>query len=93
MMKTATETTPRLLDLLDAHRGWDLIDGGEVWTVEQWIAEWTAGADAGDRGPAVVVWEQGDGNLAVMALDENGCPAELVGVLARPGAAVGLTGA
>lgn len=84
-MKTATEVTPRLLDLLGAHPGWDLIDGGEVWTVEQWIAEWTTGAEAGDRGPAVAVWEQENGHRAVIALDDTGCPAELVGVLAREG--------
>jgi hypothetical protein len=84
-MKTARERTIRLLDLLDAHPGWDLIDGGELWTVQEWIAEWTTGAEAGDRGPAVRVWEQEDGHRAVLALDENGRPAELVGVLAPEG--------
>jgi hypothetical protein len=29
-MKATMERTTRLLDLLQAHAGWDLIDGGEV---------------------------------------------------------------
>jgi hypothetical protein len=30
-MKATMERTTRLLDLLQAHAGWGLIDGGEVW--------------------------------------------------------------
>ena len=29
-MKATRERTTRLLDLLQAHAGWDLMDGGEV---------------------------------------------------------------
>jgi hypothetical protein len=75
----------RLLDLLAAHPGWELIDGGERWTVEEWIAEWTAGAAAGDRGPVVRVRGQADGHRVVLALDEAGGLAELVGVLTPGG--------
>jgi hypothetical protein len=85
MIKTSMERTTRLLDLLAAYEGWELIDGGEVWTVPEWIAEWTAGAEAGDRGPAVTTWETGEGHRAVAVLDEHGRAAELVGVLARQG--------
>jgi hypothetical protein len=85
MIETTTGTTTRLLDLLEMHAGWDLIDGGEVWTVTDWIAEWQVGAEAGDRGPAVTVLETSPGHRAVVALDEVGRPAELVGLLAREG--------
>ena len=82
-MSATAETTVRLLDLLEAHQGWDLIDGGELWSVVEWVAEWDAGAEAGDRGPVVTVWGEADGRRAVVALDEEGRPVELVGVLAR----------
>jgi hypothetical protein len=81
-MRAAAETTMRLLDLLELHDGWDLIDGGEIWPVRDWAAEWTAGAEAGDRGPVVMVREDHHGHWIVVALDEAGHPAELVGVLA-----------
>jgi hypothetical protein len=55
MKKAAMGATMRLLDLLEAHEGWDLIDGGEVWPVREWAAEWRAGAEAGDRGPVAAV--------------------------------------
>jgi hypothetical protein len=82
MEKATTGTTMRLLDLLEAHEGWDLIDGGEVWSVREWAAEWQAGAGEEDRGPVVAVCDGEDGRRAVVALDEDGRPAELVGVLA-----------
>ena len=85
MRNTAAEKTTRLLDLLEAYRGWDLIDGGELWTVASWIAEWTAGAEPGDRGPAASVWEAGDGRLALVVVDEHDGPVELIGVLTREG--------
>jgi hypothetical protein len=84
-MSLAAETTRRLLDLLQLHEGWELIDGGELWSVAEWVAEWRAGADTGDRGPVVTVWEEVDGRRAVVALNEEGRPVELVGVLAREG--------
>ena len=71
----------RLLDLLEEHLDWSLIDGGEVWPVRDWAAEWTAGAEAGDRGPLVTLWEESDDRRAVVALDESGSPVELVGML------------
>ena len=82
MLRAASETTMRLLDLLEQHEERDLIDGGEVWPVRAWAAEWSAGAEAGDRGPVVMAREERDGRLAVVALDERGKPPELVGVLA-----------
>jgi hypothetical protein len=82
----ATAGTPiRFLDLLEEHEDWDLIDGGELWSVAEWVAEWSAGAEAGDRGPVVTVWEEADGRRTVVALNEEGRPMELVGVLAREG--------
>jgi hypothetical protein len=84
-MSATAETTIRLLDLLEQHEGWDLIDGGRVWSVTEWVGEWSAGAEAGDRGPALMVWEERDGRLAVVALNDEGHPVELVGVLAREG--------
>lgn len=82
-MSAAAETTVRLLDLLEQYEDWDLIDGGEVWSVADWIAEWRAGAEAEDRGPVVTVWEEQNGRRTVVALNEQGRPVELVGVLAR----------
>ena len=84
-MSNATGGAERLLDVLAAHEGWDLIDGGEVWPVREWAAEWAAGAGAEDRGPVVAVWDAEDGRRAVVALGEDGRPVELVGVLAREG--------
>src|SRR5438132_1106811 len=75
-MSATAETTVRLLDLLEAHQGWDLIDGGELWSVAEWVAEWSAGAEAGDRGPVVTVWEERDGLGTVVALNEEGCPVD-----------------
>jgi hypothetical protein len=84
-MSATAETTIRLLDLLEAHKDWDLIDGGELWSVAEWVAEWSAGAEVGDRGPVVTVWEERDGRRTVVALNEEGRPVELVGVLAWEG--------
>ena len=44
-MGATAETTVRLLDLLEVHQGWDLIDGGELWSVAKW------GAECGAPGP------------------------------------------
>ena len=74
-----------MLDLLKEHQDRDLIDGGEPWSGAEWVAEWSAGAEAGDRGPVVTVWEEGDGRRTVVALNQQGRPVELVGVLAREG--------
>jgi hypothetical protein len=84
-MSTAAETTIRLLDLLEEHEDWALIDGGELWSGAEWVAEWVAGAEAGDRGPVVTVWGKRDGRRTVVALDGEGRPVELPGVLAREG--------
>ncbi len=85
MMNAVVETPIRLLDLLEAHQDWDFVDGGEVWSVAAWSAEWTAGAEPGDRGPLVTVREGRDGHCIVVALDEEGRPVELVWVLAWEG--------
>jgi hypothetical protein len=34
-MSAAAETTIRLLDLLERHEDWDMIDGGELWPVAE----------------------------------------------------------
>jgi hypothetical protein len=57
----------------------------EVWSVAEWVAERSAGAEAGDRGPVVTVWLERDGRRTVVALNEEGQPVELVGVRAREG--------
>jgi hypothetical protein len=49
-----SETTIRLLDVVELHEGWDLIDGGELWSVAEWVAEWSTGAEAGDLWAAVM---------------------------------------
>jgi hypothetical protein len=58
-MSTAAETTIRLLDLLEQYEGGDLIDGGELWSVAEWVAEWSVGAEVGDCGPVVTTLEKG----------------------------------
>jgi hypothetical protein len=64
----------RLLDHL-------VLDGGEEWEIPDFIDEWTAGAEEGDRGPQVVCLPGEDGRLAVVAKDELGYLAETVAVL------------
>jgi hypothetical protein len=71
----------RLLDVLEDYRGATIKDGGEEWSVADYIDEWEAGAEANDRGPEVICLPGEDGSLSLVALDERGSPIEAVSVL------------
>ena len=70
----------RLLDVLEAHRGATINDGGEEWSVAEYKEEWEAGAEPDDRGPEVICLAGEDGGLHLLTLNEHGALVEAVSV-------------
>jgi hypothetical protein len=58
--------------VLEEYRKATIDDGGEAWSVAEYIQEWQAGAEADNRGPEVICLPGEDGSLHLVARDELG---------------------
>jgi len=74
----------RLLDVLEQYPGWRFEEGGEEWSVADYLEEWLNGAEEEDRGPEVICRELADGGISIRSRDGRGEPGELGGVLSAP---------